>query len=362
MTAVIVASQSRRNTTQDSAETGQKSTYSPQSVAAPKDEATIISQKRLPIVPMGLSPDSSNSHPKIFGVSTGVDRPPNYYIKKNQLFQAGSQTEIRIANKEAAHLSGLAYDGKRERLVVSSFGGEGYLDFFDLQKQEWTKSVSLQGKDVQSITFWNDQLCGIEMDHDEDTVNTLLFFDSDGNFLRSLNLSFPVIAPNPRLGDWLGKVTLYVGARDNIYYRIDPESGEVTGNFRQGYQGTPATLVAVYEASDDHDSLGTLEVTIDPKSPDVLVLSAYEGVHWKVWGGDHLRKVIVNGYDKPEISGLPEDCEVSVMSHETSGEYLPFAHELQSLEMCLLLSKLEEQGIGVKSIAAGYQATTAIVR
>lgn len=350
-TAVIVSSQSRREHSSESVET----------VKSPAT-GTITSQRRLPIVAKGPMPDSDGFSHRPYGVSTGSGRPPNYYLDGHRLYQANPKVEIRVGNEEAGHFSGLAYDGKRNRLVLSSFGGEGYLDFYDLGKQEWTDSVSLQGKDVQGITLWNDQICGVEINHGEGTVESILFFDADGNFLRSLNLSFPVIVPDPRMGEWLGRLSLHSGIQHQFNYEVDPDTGEVTGNFRQGYQGTAAALVAVYEASDDHDSLGTLEVTIDPKSPFVLVLSAYEGVHWKITGGEHLRKVIVNGYDKPEITGLSQDCEVSVMSYETSGEYLPLAHEIQSQEMCLLLSKLEEQGIGVESIAAGYQATTALIR
>ena len=368
VTAVVVSSQSRGEQSVDETVAESRVDDRTHSHRESTDSGIIMSVTTLPKVAIGAFPESDGFFRAPYGAELG-DSATIYRLESNALFRIDNHVEtvIPLGNLKASHFSGLAHDSQHDGLelnplVVCSFGGEGYFDFYDLNKQEWTKAVSLQGKDVQGITFWNEQICGVEMDHGEGTVTSLLFFDSDGSFKKKLELSFAVVAPDPRLADRDGQLTLYSGIQPELRYEINPESGEVTGDFRQDYQGTPAALVAVYEASEDHDSLGTLDVTVDSLAPPTLILSAYEGVHWKISGGEHLRKVIVSGYDKPEISGLPENCEVSVMSYETSGEYLPFAHEIQSQEMCLLLSKLEEQGIGVKSIAAGYQATTAIVR
>ena len=361
-TAVIVSSQGRREKVVDDSVAESRVDERTHPRRESLDGRVVMSSTTLPKVAVGAYPESDGFFPAHYAAELG-DSVTVFRLESSTLFRIENEVEtsIPLSNREASHLSGLAYDTERHRLVVSSFGSEGFFDFYDLNKEEWTKSVSLQGKDVQGITCWKDRICGVEMNHGETTADSLLLFDSDGNFERKLDLSFPVIAPDPRLAGGQEQLTLYSGGQPELSYQIDRESGEVTGNFRQGYQGTPAALVAVYEASDDHDSIGTLEVAVDSQAPPVLVLSAYEGVHWKISGGEHLNKVIVNGYDQPVVSGLPQDCQVIVMSYETSEDFLPFAHEIQSHEMCSLLYKLEQQGIGVKSIAAGYQATTAIV-
>ncbi len=348
MTAVIVSSQARSRKLAE---------------RAPGDSSRITSQEYLPLVANGTLPESDGLMPVslYLGIMYG---PHGYKLDLDTLvhFDREGDTVIPLANPQTSQLSGLAIDQRRNRLVVSSYGDGGYLDFYDLKKHAWTDSVPLQGTNVQGIIFWNGQLCGVERSKRKGTVEALRYFDANGNFVRRLKLSYTVIAPSPCLMVENGDLILYSRASPKLRYTIDHQNGEVSGDLRQEYRGIPASLIAVYKASGATAAHDTLDVAVEPTAPPTLVLSAYEDIHWRIKGGKHLQRVFVNAPKKPKISGLPSSCHVTPLNTETPSDYRSSPYEIQSHEMCLLLSKLEDQGIGVKSIAAGYQATTAIVR
>ena len=72
--------------------------------------------------------------------------------------------------------------------------------------------------------------------------------------------------------------------------------------------------------------------------------------------------MIANGYERPEVLGLSDGCELTTLNYAAGTEYLPIAHEVQSSDMHSLLCELENRGIGVDSIACAYQAQKAIIR
>ena len=290
-----------------------------------------------------------------------------YELKWNSLkrIESGQTVEMEIANPDASHLSGLAYDSKRDRLVICSYGGEGYFDFYQLGDDEWLQPSTLNNKDIQGLTYWpeHDKLYALKLNHGEGDSTRVLVFEPDGELVKTIDLAIPVLAAEPRLQTQGHDLVLYsaYGPESNRYY-IDIGTGEVSGHFRSGYKGRRAALVSVYEASSDHDTLGTMKVVVEETAPPVLVLNSYEGVRWEIQGGENLEKVIANGYERPEVLGLSDGCELTTLNYAAGTEYLPIAHEVQSSDMHSLLCELENRGIGVDSIACAYQAQKAIIR
>jgi hypothetical protein len=331
-----------------------------------EDSPQITNEKVLPLVAPGPLAENSDEFNEVAYRNRVQGSTYELDWRGLSRLDGDNETQIDVANTEASHFSGMAYNSGRNQLAICSHGGEGYFDFYNVDTQEWSSPVSLQHKDIMGLFYWpeRDELYALEDDHSEHrSVSKLLVFSHDGQYLRSVELSFSVILADPRMRVQGERLVLFSAMSPELSsYVVDADTGQVSGHFREGYDGERAALIAVYEASGDHDRLGTMNVTVQETAPPVLVLNSYEGVNWQISGGTHLKRVIVSGYETPKVSGIPNGCELTIMSYESDGEYLPCAHAVQSSDMALLLSKLEGMAIGVESIAAAYQANQALIR
>jgi hypothetical protein len=95
---------------------------------------------------------------------------------------------------------GVAFDKKRNRLVVATLGGAGDLVAYDLGKQEWSYINGLNNIDLGALAYCPQEDCyyGIGMapgpDHDRSTLFT---FAPDGARTASVVID-EILVPNPR--------------------------------------------------------------------------------------------------------------------------------------------------------------------
>lgn len=52
-----------------------------------------------------------------------------------------------------SHGCGITFDSKQRRVIVCSFGGDGYLYTYDVDKKKWAVLASMQGTDASSICY-----------------------------------------------------------------------------------------------------------------------------------------------------------------------------------------------------------------
>ncbi|WP_205525692.1 hypothetical protein, partial [Pyxidicoccus trucidator] len=135
--------------------------------------------------------------------------------------------------------------------------------------------------------------------------------------------------------------------------------------------GNPEVHVfGVYEASGDHTSTGKATVHVERTGSQVLVLSSYESVHWKVSAvpGADLQYILVLGYDAQSVDA-PPGVEVKVLDNETRGfipecgyEY-PDDDPYSGCETPDLLAQVKQlTGQDVSSFHGCYQATSFTLR
>lgn len=330
------------------------------SVSASQGEA-ITNVHELPRVPKGqLSAEPDEVFARRYTVTVGT---ATWSLNDTDLTWTDGEhsADIKNPNGEAGFSCGLAFDSKRNQLAVSSLGGEGYLDRYDLSRQEWLPSVSLRDRDIDGLVYSPSQDCyfALNKGYGDEPVTELLRFGPDGTYQETIKLSSPLLCRVPVLQPEGEALRLLAGGQESI---IDPRTGQVKADFVTSYAGKEAVLVAIYEATGNHHHRAPFEVKVESTAPTVLVLNSYEPVEWNITGGEQLERVVVSSYYHSTVKGLPPRCRVSNRSYEEGGEYLETAHQIQSSEMHQLLSQLEQEGIGVSSIAAAYQARSAVLR
>ena len=149
---------------------------------------------------------------------------------------------------------------------------------------------------------------------------------------------------------WRGKVVIHDGRSDQ-----PAQNGAATPAQPERAQATPSDLavadaevhaVGVYEGTVPADGgaslgghrLGIVDVTVAVRDrPVVLVLTAYEPVHWRIGvaPGVQLMKVFAWGYYAPLLSGVPENVPITTRSHEVdrSSFYLSGTRSDEVLEL-----------------------------
>jgi len=358
--AVFASKPSERNPSADKSPTVVRS--HPPFEARSSDSLTLRNESRLPLVAKGNPPspgvDITSTSYEITVAGTlwqldhgGLARYPD-----------GVRETVPLRNSEVGYFCGFAYDSKRGNLAVASSAGQGYLDFYKIAEEKWLQCLPLDRKDFSSLVYdpRRDLFFASEMTFGDDLVHKIYQIDPEGSGLQSVPLSIPIPARSPRLVVDEKLLKLVDGSKE---YFIDPSGGEVTADFVERYQGEQATLVSIYEVTGmGHHNPGRFQVTVEPSAAPVLVLNSYEPVEWTVEGGEHLERVLVSSYYDSEVKGLPSTCKLEKRSYEADGNFLKIAHTVQSYEMQSLLIQLENEGIGVTSIAAGYDAKEAVIR
>jgi len=86
---------------------------------------------------------------------------------------------------------GLTFDTKRNQLIVSSLGGDGFLYAYSLQSKQWSMLSNLRGTDLQALTYSaaDDSFYGLTT---SSLRPGLVHFDASGTALSQVQLSQPI--------------------------------------------------------------------------------------------------------------------------------------------------------------------------
>jgi hypothetical protein len=129
-------------------------------------------------------------------------------------------------------------------------------------------------------------------------------------------------------------------------------------------------VLGVYEARGDHSGgvhpAGTAVVHVERTGPQVLVLSSYEPVNWKVTAvpNANIQYILALGYHAQSVEA-PQGVEVRVLDYETRGVFAGCAYEYpdddphSGCETPLLLEEVKRlTGQEVSSFHGCYQGTS----
>jgi hypothetical protein len=178
-----------------------------------------------------------------------------YGNDSHSMFQIDSSTSaIREMDlgPEVPELSwaiGVTFDSLRNRILLGSFGGEGYLYAYSPTTDRWSLVRSLQGLDLDSIAYHaaDDTLYGVQSSPGGNGPSSIIQFTADGMTKRSfplpvLPVSVGLSGARTELVSVGGNLVLLVEWDLNSYpvplnpemriYWIDPNTGEVTLTFR----------------------------------------------------------------------------------------------------------------------------------
>ena len=102
--------------------------------------------------------------------------------------RAATVLEIREDIPELSWPCGIAFDTKRNRLLVATLGGEGYLYAFDPAASAWSVLAEMGNLDLQSLTYSADADClyGLKMDRGGAGRLDMVQFDPAGKKVREL--------------------------------------------------------------------------------------------------------------------------------------------------------------------------------
>ena len=166
-------------------------------------------------------------------------------------------------------------------------------------------------------------------------------FGESGNFSKATVSDIATIAKNLRTSSAVVRKELITvweykcaDTEDNV---VSEETEEQFGSIWEIPKSAADILVVgVYEGgypsgvSHSGGSHPEGEVTVDVNSTNgyntLLVLNAYEPVHWKITGtgAQYLKGILVTGYHDQRVSGIGSDVEVQTQTHANgaeSGEY-----------------------------------------
>lgn len=130
-----------------------------------------------------------------------------------------------------SHPSGIAYDTKRERVIVVSYGGEGILYEYDVRNSTWRVVSGMKDRDVKGLIYdgATDRLWGIDGPF---TPSALVAIGPDGAIVRSVRLNPRMMpglsdlydpgnnSPNLRLASIDEKHAVLIAVGRHAQYRI----------------------------------------------------------------------------------------------------------------------------------------------
>lgn len=108
----------------------------------------------------------------------------------------GEYTDLTM-DQELSHPTGLTYDTKRDRLILSTLGGEGWLLSYSEQDDAWSQLASLDNVDIHSITYSENDDAFYALQRGGSIVR----YTPEGDPAGQLNLSGDYI-PQDTYGPW----------------------------------------------------------------------------------------------------------------------------------------------------------------
>jgi hypothetical protein len=170
---------------------------------------------------------------------------------------------------------GLAFDTKRNRLILTSLGGVGYMYAYEPDKNAWSLLGDMANVDLESLTYSADDDClyGLAMSRgEEDRTPIIHQFSADGVATKRITISMPM-ASDPMVAHSAPKQLIAAGAHLIILappplsaptgpmtrYIIDPKTGRVihSGAVRAGIEprvASPEELKGLVDALRDVSS------------------------------------------------------------------------------------------------------------
>lgn len=130
-------------------------------------------------------------------------------------------------------------------------------------------------------------------------------------------------------------------------------SGYSASSYTAPAAGGPELVVfGIYESRGDHSAgyhpEGTATVHVRRKTPHILVLSSYEPTLWTldIAPGAKLEGIILNGYSRQRVAGVPSGVQVT----DRSGS--------SSLSACAYKWPADDQGCDTQKLVSGLRALT----
>src|SRR5262245_50517072 len=127
------------------------------------------------------------------------DRKQFYGLKGQQVVRFGSSAKSPVSMRvgddvpELSWPCGIAFDSKRNRVMLASLGGEGFLYAYDTVSETWSVVMSMEQLDLFALAYSasRDSLFGLASGRG-DTVR-LIEFSPDGAVIQEFGLADPVL-------------------------------------------------------------------------------------------------------------------------------------------------------------------------
>lgn len=146
----------------------------------------------------GLKPLPGNLRQVVHDPATGQ----LYGLSTHQVFQVSLEnktaTEMKLTDN-VPRLSwpcGIAFDNKRQRLIVVSSGGIGYMYEYLPATQQWSVVADMQNFDLAALTYEpkEDRFYGMLKHRASSSQLTLAKYNAEGALLEAINISHDLIS------------------------------------------------------------------------------------------------------------------------------------------------------------------------
>jgi hypothetical protein len=148
--------------------------------------------------------------------------------------------QLDLANKKATRIvakgvpeiswaMGLSYDTKRQRVLMATLGGEGFLYAYDPKSEAWSVVGSLNNVDVTAIAYLEslDRVFAIASDRagDGEEARAILYeYDAEsGKPIQHRSIDLPIV------GDFIDRALQLIPFNDSLVFVQMPKSAQGAG-------------------------------------------------------------------------------------------------------------------------------------
>ncbi len=280
--------------------------------------------------------------------------------------------------------SDITFDSKRRRVLLTSSGGGGYLYAYDIAQKQWSALMEKHG--VECITYHpdHDVLFGIGLAMGSEAARPdLCRLDMQGKLIsRTPMTGIPAgsLSGGPGVcgiqlapaGRHLALVASPHGVRprssernETLIYLVDPDRAQARLTSKSGGEQKLAVtvpedparteaqasaevhIIGLYEGQEQTGGKlhgGRATVTVNrPGKRVTLVLTSYEPVSWQVNSSpdSRIEKVILGGYERQVVKGLPEDVPVvEAFRQDGAAVALGYSYRIDSMQFRQLVDGL----------------------